>query len=109
MTTTEKYFRKLKKMFSGIGDNKYQMLEPHLRNIAFMKGKLEELEQMIEEQGIIDKYQNGENQWGFKPSAAVKTYNDLVKSFVNETKFVESYLPADVKVSKLSMLGKLDA
>lgn len=109
MTKTDTYFKKLKKMYSVVGENKYEMLEPHLRNIAFIKIKLEELEKVIEKQGVIEKYQNGENQWGYKPSAAVKTYNDLVKSFVTETKFVESYLPADTKVSKLSMLSRLDA
>lgn len=109
MKKADKYLNELKKMFQIVGVNKFKMLEPHLRNIAFMKAKLEELEVMIEEDGLVETYQNGENQFGKKPSTAVKTYNDIIKSFVNETKFVESYLPADSKESKLSMLSKLDA
>lgn len=108
-TKKDTYLNKLKKMFQGIGDNKYDILLPHLRNIAFMKAKLEELEEIIEQDGLVETYQNGNNQFGKKPSTAVKTYNDMIKSFVTETKFVEAYLPADAKVSKLSMLSKLDA
>lgn len=100
----EKYLKELKEMFSVLDENKRRIIYPHLDRIAYLKVKLESLEDIIDEQGLIDKYQNGENQWGYKPSAAVKTYNDLNKSFISETKFVEPYLPASTKVSKLSML-----
>lgn len=98
------YLTELLEIYSLLDENKFTLVKPHLEQIAYMKVQLEELQIMIDETGLVERYQNGENQFGMKPSAAVKAYNDIIRSFSAETKFVESYLPAVKKVSKLSML-----
>lgn len=98
------YLTELLTIYSVLDSNKQTLLKPHLESIAWIKVQLEELKVTIDETGLVERYQNGENQYGLKPSAAVRTYNDLSKTFIAETKFVESYLPAQQKQSKLSML-----
>lgn len=100
----EMYLKELVEMYSVLDENKMILLRPHLQQIAFLRVKLELLQDKINETGVIEEYQNGENQHGMKISAALKSYNDTVKSFIQETKFVEAYLPAEKKVSKLSAL-----
>lgn len=98
------YLSELLEIYSVLDENKFTLIKPHLEQIAYMKVQLEELQKMIDETGLVERYQNGENQFGMKPSAAVKAYNDIIRSFSGETKFVETYLPAEKKVSKLSAL-----
>ena len=100
----ELYLKELIEIYSVLDKNKQTLLYPHLENIAYMKVKLEELQKMIDETGLVETYMNGANQYGMKPSAAVKAYNDLNRSFIAETKFVESYLPVEKKESKLASL-----
>lgn len=98
------YLKELTDTYSALDENKRILLKPHLEQMAFMRVKLELLQEKINETGVIEEYQNGENQYGMKISAALKSYNDTIKSYIAETKFVESYLPAEKRVSKLSAL-----
>jgi hypothetical protein len=52
-----------------------------IQNLAFMSVQLEELQNMVYKTGVVEKYKNGENQYGTKQSSALQSYNNLLKTF----------------------------
>lgn len=70
---------RLKRVFRDLDKNKLQTVESLIRNAAFMAVSLEELQEIINEEGYIVEYQNGENQKGTKQSDAVKTHIAMTK------------------------------
>lgn len=64
-----------------------------LSDIAFMNVELAEARQIIQRKGIIEEYQNGENQYGLKKSSAVETYDKLVNSRLRCIRQVTDMLP----------------
>ena len=73
------------------------MITPILQNAAFMRVTLEDLQQLILEEGVVDEYQNGENQHGKKQSAALQSYNALVKNYAAVSKTLTQMLPPERK------------
>lgn len=100
----EKYLKELQDIFSGVDGNKKKVLFAHLDNLAYMKVKLERLQDMIDEDGLVEVYQNGENQYGTKPSTALKAYNDTIKSYNTLYKEIAPYIPLEQRESKLARL-----
>ena len=39
------------------------------------------MQEEIYKNGVIETYKNGENQYGKKPSSALQSYNNLMKTF----------------------------
>lgn len=99
-----KYLKELQDIFSGVDGNKKKVLFAHLDNLSYMKVKLEALQKLIDRDGLIETYQNGENQYGTKPSTALKAYNDTIKSYNTLYKEIAPFIPLEQRESKLSML-----
>lgn len=95
-------FTKLKKLYSEIPQNKFDLLLPLIQNAAFMKVTLEELQETINQEGATDEYCNGANQFGRKQSANIQAYNSLVKNYNNVIDKLEKLLPAEAKRSRLT-------
>lgn len=73
---------KMKRAFSDLDNEKKKDIVNNLiDNIAFMTVTLQDLQQIINEVGCVEEYQNGENQRGFKESTAVRVYNSLIKNY----------------------------
>ena len=72
---------RLKNLFSGNDTNTLELLDPLLQNAAFMQAALLQLQKEILAAGMIDEYQNGQNQKGFKISANLQSYNLLVRNY----------------------------
>lgn len=68
-------FSRLKRIFKDLDKNKLQTVESLIKNAAFMAVSLEELQEIINEEGYTVEYQNGANQSGTKQSDAVKTHS----------------------------------
>ena len=54
---------------------------------------LEDLQEIIAEQGPVEAYQNGANQYGMKQSAALQSYNTLIKNYATVLKNLATWLP----------------
>lgn len=107
MTKDERIKTELERIsvyFADIADNQRAIILPLLQNAAFMKVTLEDLQELINNDGLIDEYQNGENQKGQKVSAALQSYNSTVKNYGGVIKQVFSLLPKEVKHNKLERL-----
>ena len=72
-------------------------MESLIRNAAFMAVSLEELQEIINEEGYIVEYQNGENQKGTKQSDAVKTHIAMTKNHAAIIKQLADLAPPEKK------------
>lgn len=87
-------FERLKAYFEDLDENKKAVLLPLIQNAAFMKITLEDLQALVQQDGLIDQYQNGASQNGLKQSAALQSYNALIKNYAGVLKTIFGYLPA---------------
>ena len=85
--------------YEGIDEVRFAMLFPLIRSAAFMRITLDDLADLINETGAVEEYQNGENQHGMKQSAALQSYNQLVKNYAAVIKQLFSYLPRKTGLS----------
>lgn len=85
--------------YEDIDETEKAVVTPLVKNAAFMKITLEDLQKQINEEGPVDTYQNGEGQFGKKQSAALQSYNSLIKVYTNVTKQLFSKLPYSHKLT----------
>lgn len=90
---------KLKKLFKELPNNKKKMAEKLIENASFMSITLDELKEDIKLYGVKETYVNGKDQFGFKESIESKTYNTMVKNYMNIMKQLNDMLPEEKKVN----------
>ena len=88
---------RLKRVFRDLDKNKLQTVESLIRNAAFMAVSLEELQEIINEEGYTVEYQNGANQSGTKQSDAVKTHIAMTKNHAAIIKQLCELVPPETK------------
>lgn len=91
----EAEFLRISRYFENVPENKKEVVRPLLQNASFMKVTLEELQVLINRDGVVDEYQNGANQHGTKQSATLQSYNALVKNYASVIKSLWSLLPKE--------------
>ena len=96
----KKETQKLKKLFKDLPDNKKKMLEKLIENASFMSITLDELKEDIKVYGVKETYVNGKDQFGFKESIESKTYNTMVKNYMNIIKQLNDMLPEEKKINE---------
>lgn len=83
--------------FEEVDANQRAIVSPLLQNAAFMKVTLEDLQEIINTEGVTEVYQNGANQHGVKQSATLQSYNALVKNFAAVIRTLSQLLPPEKK------------
>lgn len=91
----EEEFQRINGYFEKAPKSKREVLLHLIQNASFMKVTLEELQDLINKEGVIDEYQNGANQHGMKQSATLQSYNALVKNYASVMKALCALLPKD--------------
>ena len=86
----------LKQYYEYLSEEQKSLAFPLIENVAFIENQLEKLQRIIEEEGTIDEYQNGNNQKGKKQSANLQSYTSLLKSYNTINSRLEDML-SDVK------------
>ena len=94
--------------FSDLDENQLAIVEPLIQNAAFMRCTLDDLQAIINREGVIDKYMNGAAQFGLKSSASLQSYNSLVKNYAAVVKVLLSYLPKMKRAQAGSELNKVE-
>lgn len=89
--------KKINKLFVKIDKNKRAVVERLIENVAFMSVTLDELKEDIKMYGVKETYMNGSNQFGFKESIESKTYNTMLKNYMNAIKQLIDLLPEEEK------------
>ncbi len=92
--------QRLKKLFKDLPDNKHRMAEKLIENASFMSITLDELKEDIKKYGVKETYVNGKDQYGFKESIESKTYNTMIKNYMNIIKQLNDMLPEQKKINE---------
>jgi predicted transcriptional regulator len=96
----KKEIRRLRRIFKKMDDDTKKATQSLLENAAFMAITLEDLQEVINREGVISEYQNGANQWGTKKSPEVEVYNTMIKHYMSIIKQLTDLLPKDAEVVK---------
>lgn len=99
--------KRLQEKFTLADQNQQDVIGPLLQNAAFMSATLQDLQEIINRDGPVDTYQNGANQYGTKPSAAVQSYNNLAKTYSGILIKLASLLPPEKKTKAPTTLQAL--
>lgn len=92
----KKELKKLEKIFKKLGENdenKLKIINPLIHQCAFMSTELQDLKELIKQNGSVEWYKNGANQYGRKKSAAVEVYSTMIKNFATILKQLYDLLP----------------
>lgn len=84
---------RLNRIFKEGDPARRDMLKRLIENAAFMSVSLEELQEIINEKGYTEEYQNGANQSGVKKCSEVEIYNTMIKNFTATVKLMAELLP----------------
>lgn len=92
---TKKEIKKINILFKDLDKNIKKTVESLIQNAAYMAVTLRELQDTLNQNGLISEYQNGENQWGTKKSPEIEIYNTMVKNYISAMKALNDFLPKD--------------
>lgn len=95
---------RIKKLFEKVDENEKAIIASLLQNAAFMKVTLEDLQGIINTEGVTEVYQNGANQRGIKQSATLQSYNALIKNYASVIKTISQFVPRAEKKAASEML-----
>lgn len=91
----KKEIARLNKIFCDLDKNKLGAVESLIKNAAFMAVSLDELQEIINEEGYVSEYQNGANQYGTKQNDAVKTHIAMTKNHSSIIKQLAELAPPE--------------
>ena len=98
--TIKKEANRLKKLFKDLEENKKKLAKSLIENAAFMSITLEDLKKDIVKYGVKETYVNGKDQYGFKESIESKTYNTMIKNYMNIIKQLNDMMPEQKKINE---------
>lgn len=96
--TNEK--NKLLNIFKECDDNIKKIATPLIENASYMKVELSHLKKYNIENGIKEFYMNGKGQYGYKESVESKTYNTMIKNYMNVIKQLNEILPKGKSINE---------
>lgn len=89
--------RKEIKRLEEILGNQDDLATELIRTAAFLKVEIAETEAIIQRDGVVEAYKNGENQYGQKKSSAVEVHDKFLKNYLSTIKqLAELRSPDDV-------------
>ena len=104
--TVSKEINRLKKLFKDLDENKKKLAKNLIENAAFMSITLEDLKKDIIKYGVKETYVNGKDQFGFKESVESKTYNTMIKNYMNIINQLNDMLPQEKKIDEKDEFDK---
>ena len=97
---------RLNKLFKDLDENKKKLAKNLIENAAFISTTLEDLKKDIVKYGVKETYVNGKDQFGFKESIESKTYNTMIKNYMNIIKQLNDMLPQEKKIDEKDEFDK---
>lgn len=85
-------FNKLKKLFKNLEKDKVEMANRLMQQASFMYVTLLELQEIINEEGSVDLFEQG-SQKMIREHPAVKSYNSMIKNYSATIKQLNDLLP----------------
>ena len=103
-TRVAKEKKRLLGIFKDLEHNKLQTCHALIDRAAFITVSLQDLEELLNETGWVEYYQNGENQSGIKKAAAADVHISLTKNLNAIIKQLLELVPPAQKESRLNAL-----
>ena len=100
----DKEMKRIKKLLKAIDKDRLATMQSLIKNAAFMSVTLDDLQDAMNQNGVISEYQNGENQWGTKKSPEVEIYNTMIKNHMTIMKQLIDLLPETNSNDKKDLL-----
>lgn len=104
MERVEREIKRIKKLLKAVHKDTLSTLHSLIKNAAFMSVTLDDLQDAMNQNGVISEYQNGENQWGTKKSPEVEIYNTMIKNHMAIMKQLVELMPEKENVKKDMLL-----
>lgn len=101
-TRIKKEKARLQEIFKDLEPNKLQTCRALIDRAAFITISLQDVEEQLNEIGWTEYYQNGENQSGWKKSAAADVHISLTKNLNAIIKQLLDLVPPAQRASRLS-------
>lgn len=95
---------RLGEIFKDLEPNKLSTCQALIDRAAFITISLEDLEEQLNVTGWVEEYQNGENQYGMKKSAAADVHISLTKNLNAIVKQLLELVPPAQKESRLAAM-----
>jgi hypothetical protein len=103
-TRIKKEKERLLDIFKDLDENKLNTCAALIDRAAFITISLQDLEVQLNDTGWVETYQNGENQYGMKKSAAADVHISLTKNLNAIVKQLLELVPPAQKASRLDEL-----
>ena len=100
----ERETERLRELFKDLDPNKLAVCDALIVRAAFITISLQDLEMQLDQTGWVENYQNGENQFGLKKSAAADVHISLTKNLNALMKQLLELVPPAARKSKLEEL-----
>lgn len=85
--------KRISRLLNDVDSKSKKIVQSLINNAAFMAVTLDELQETMNENGVVSEYQNGENQWGTKKSPEVEIYNTMIKNHASIMKQLTDLRP----------------
>ena len=96
--------KRLLEIFKDLEPNKLNTCQSLIDRAAFITISLEDLEEQLNETGWVERYQNGESQFGMKKAAAADVHISLTKNLNAIIKQLLDLVPPAQKASRLAAM-----
>jgi hypothetical protein len=90
----KKELAKLNRIFKGLPKDKQKLAEGLKQQAAFMVSTLAELQEILDNDGAVDLFEQGEQRM-LREHPAAKTYNAMIRNYVSVCKQLFELLPED--------------
>jgi len=97
----KKEVKRLLKIFEKLDKNKLKTVEKLINTAAFLSVSLAELEKIINANGYVEAYRNGENQTGKKKTAAVDVHISMTKNYTAIIKHLAELAPIEQTIDEI--------
>ena len=103
----KKEILRLNKVFKSLDKNKLATVQSLIKTAAFMAISLDELQEIINNDGYSHEYQNGANQKGHKQTVEIKTHIAMTRNHTTIIKQLADLAPQEArKDSKIAALRR---
>src|SRR5690606_17425521 len=102
LTIDERRKQKEEELWRALAEltpSKKKIVKNTVEDAAFKAVQLEELHIVLQDEGVIEEYQNGANQSGRKVSSVFQAYSTLEKSYQSQVKILLDALPKELPKS----------
>lgn len=100
----KKYLREIKKSLKALDAEVLKLNEHLIDDAAHYAVALKEMNLMLDRDGFMEKYQNGENQWGTKKTIAAELKPKYTQIYQGLIKQLAALLPTESEKSAATEL-----